>query len=443
MANGYDYRKFGVLYVDDEEQSLKYFPKAFGKDFKVLTANSVEQALKILETEGDGIGIVITDQRMPGKSGVDLLGHLRQARPNIIRILTTAYADIDSAIDAVNSGAIYKYVVKPWNLKDLRGVLLRGMEFFLVQRERDMLFREKLSVLQKLIIADRVRSLAALAAGLSHHIRHSMLALIAFFDLELPNLLEAPATLPTAGNWQDMWGLAQAQSQHVLQVVQKVADTVAEPNYTFADEADLKSLVRSGINQVLAKSPPGSEGKFLLEMSPGLPRLKVDKVLVERLFRILIEQTARLNRPDGTVLVVAKSVVPVWGTTGIQIVITGEGTTWTDQDVASIFTPFTAPKSDPNDLGLDLLSAFFIAYHHGGDLTVHRRPPGGPGFELVLPFSPDVSHRPDLQEDLLEKLFLRYEMMDSAQQSQDVAADASGPQGSLRSQLRGLQDKSP
>jgi len=82
-------------------------------------------------------------------------------------MLTTAYSDLDSAIDAVNSGAIFKYVVKPWDLRELRGCLLRGMEFFLLQQERDTLLREKMSVLQRLVVTDRVRSLAILAAGLA------------------------------------------------------------------------------------------------------------------------------------------------------------------------------------------------------------------------------------------------------------------------------------
>src|SRR4051794_25839859 len=115
MSNGYDYRKFAVLYIDDEEQSLKYFRKGFEKEFRVLTASSVNEATGIIEREGDLLGVVVTDQRMPGKTGVDLLGQLRQTRSGVVRILATAYSDIDSAIAAVNSGAIYKYVAKPWD----------------------------------------------------------------------------------------------------------------------------------------------------------------------------------------------------------------------------------------------------------------------------------------------------------------------------------------
>ncbi len=448
MATGYDYQKFAVLYVDDEEQALKYFPKAFEKDFRVFTAPNVHDALEIISSRADEIAIVITDQRMPGKTGVDLLGQLRQNRPNIIRILTTAYADIDSAIDGVNSGAIYKYVVKPWNIKELRGTLMRAMEFFLVQRERDMLFREKLSVLQRLIITDRVRSLAVLAAGLSHHIRNSMSALQNFFDLGFiaPNTTPnttTDAALNTPAVWENAWSLAQRESQQILKIVQTVTDTVVPPHYCFADEIELHALVRASVDQAASHiAEGGSPGKFIVEMPPGLPRLKVDKTMIERLFTILVERTARLNRPGGTVVVAGKTIVPVWGTSGIQILISGEGAAWTDHDVAAVFTPFTPSKDNPKDLGLDLLSAFFIAYHHGGDLLVHKAPPAGPGFELLLPFSPDAAHRPDLEVDLMEKLFLRFEADDAPQlESPDgpAAANRSAPSaGGLRAYLRTL-----
>ena len=116
----------------------------------------------------------MTDQRMPGEKGVWLLEKARQLRPRIIRILATAYADMDAAIAAVNTGAIYKYVTKPWDPPQLENTLKRGLEFFMVQRERDQLLKEKMSVLHNMMIADRIVSLGLLAAGLSHHIRNAL-----------------------------------------------------------------------------------------------------------------------------------------------------------------------------------------------------------------------------------------------------------------------------
>src|SRR5215216_2726360 len=107
MQNLYDYKKFIILYVDDEEKSLKYFVRAFEDQFRILTAANAQDGLRLLEANKDDIGLLMTDQRMPGEKGIWLLEKARQLRPRIIRILATAYSDMDAAVAAVNSGAIY------------------------------------------------------------------------------------------------------------------------------------------------------------------------------------------------------------------------------------------------------------------------------------------------------------------------------------------------
>jgi signal transduction histidine kinase len=151
-------QSFTVLYVDDEPQSLKYFTKAFQDDFRVLTARSVEEARVLIENDTGELAVVITDQRMPSASGVDLLGWVRVARPHAVRILTTAFSDLEGAIEAVNVGAIFRYVTKPWNLRDLRGILLRAIDVHRLQHDHDVLLHEKRQVLQRLMLIDQVRS---------------------------------------------------------------------------------------------------------------------------------------------------------------------------------------------------------------------------------------------------------------------------------------------
>src|SRR3974377_84540 len=159
MQNLYDYKQFAILYVDDEEKSLKGFTRAFEGEFRILTAANAQDGLKLLEQHADEIGLLMTDQRMPGEKGVWLLERARQLRPRIIRILATAYADMDAAIAALNTGATYKYVTKPWDPPQLENTLKRGLEFFIVQGERDRLLQEKMSVLHNMMISNRILSL--------------------------------------------------------------------------------------------------------------------------------------------------------------------------------------------------------------------------------------------------------------------------------------------
>src|SRR5262249_60780 len=204
MQNLYDYRKFAILYIDDEEKSLKNFTRAFEDQFRILTASTAQEGLDMLEQHKDEVGLLMTDQRMPGEKGVWLLDKARQLRPRIIRILATAFADVDAAIAAVNTGAIYKYVTKPWDPPALENTLKRGLEFFMVQRERDQLLREKMSVLHNMMIADRIVSLGLLAAGLSHHIRNALVAVKTFLDLAPAKMEEEKLELNELRN-PDFW----------------------------------------------------------------------------------------------------------------------------------------------------------------------------------------------------------------------------------------------
>lgn len=145
MESLYEYEKCAILYVDDEEKSLKYFTRAFGDKFKILGAVNASEGYRLLEQHRDEIGLLITDQRMPGEKGIEFLQRARQLHPDAIRILTTAYSDLDVAVEAVNSAAISKYITKPWDIPQLEMVLRQACESFAEKRERDLVVETKAS----------------------------------------------------------------------------------------------------------------------------------------------------------------------------------------------------------------------------------------------------------------------------------------------------------
>ena len=98
MESFYPKQPVEILIVDDEPQAVKYFKKAFGAKYEVLTATSADEAESLVLSGDHNIGLVITDQRMPGRSGVSLLNRIRNERPDIVRMLTTAYADLDTIL---------------------------------------------------------------------------------------------------------------------------------------------------------------------------------------------------------------------------------------------------------------------------------------------------------------------------------------------------------
>jgi len=157
MLNQDPNSKCGILYIDDEEKALKYFKMAFSAKFEVFTASSGSAGLEILREEAPRIGIVISDQKMPEMQGAEVLGIAREEFPHVVRILTTAYSDLDSAIQAVNKGHIYQYIVKPWEIQDLGMILQRAADYYQVLSERNQLLSLKMTTLQRMVCSDRVK----------------------------------------------------------------------------------------------------------------------------------------------------------------------------------------------------------------------------------------------------------------------------------------------
>ena len=112
-----------VVYVDDEELARKYFARAAGSDYDVLLADGADEAMTILRREGARVAILVTDFRMPGRHGGDLLRQVSQEYPHIVRILVTAYADKDALTEADNSGEVFRIVEKPLGVGKVRAVL--------------------------------------------------------------------------------------------------------------------------------------------------------------------------------------------------------------------------------------------------------------------------------------------------------------------------------
>ena len=179
----YDYRKYKVLFVDDEEKACKYFTRAFENTFDIITCENGVEASNVFKERKDEIAVIVTDQRMPEMTGVEFLDEVYRSAPDIIRILSTAYSDLTAAVDAVNRGQIYKYVTKPWDISGMEANLRRGMEFFLLKKERDQLVKSKLVGLERMIGLSRVTSLTLAPVLQGHAIKNLNAVVFNFLKL--------------------------------------------------------------------------------------------------------------------------------------------------------------------------------------------------------------------------------------------------------------------
>ncbi len=409
VSNVLDYKKFAILYVDDEEKSLKAFARAYEDQFWIFTAASAQDGLKLLEEHQDKIGLLMTDQRMPGEQGVWLLEKARQLRPRIIRVLATAYADLEAVIAAVNTGAIYKYVNKPWDPPQLEMTLKRGLEFFMVQRERDQLFKEKMAVLHHMMVADRVISLGLLAAGLSHHIRNSLVAVKTFLDLAPLKLQEEKIDMDGLRNpefWKEYYQNVQGQVEKINDLLKDLWLASEKAPFQFADKVRLDEV----ISQLLESMKPGFAAKGIQvknNIPDTLPPLMVDKPKFNRLFELLLKDEL-VSLPAGSTITISARVSPESSTQKreIQVEIQDDGPGLPQEALRVIFDPFVVRTDSPQEYGISLMACYFIIHHHGGRIEARNVEPHGTLFTMRLLTNPNQPPLVEENREFLQKVLM-------------------------------------
>ncbi len=157
VSQGLRYYEYPVLVVDDEPENLQAFLLNFRDSFTVHTAESGPEALRMLAERE--YAVLLSDQRMPGMSGVELLERTVDSYPDLVRVVVTGYTDNESLIQAINQGRIYHYVTKPWNHQELGVTLRRAIERYAMAAHNRQLIadlrRSKQDIERKLKQANR------------------------------------------------------------------------------------------------------------------------------------------------------------------------------------------------------------------------------------------------------------------------------------------------
>jgi two-component system probable response regulator PhcQ len=251
-----------ILFVDDEATAVKYFQRAVGPLAGVITAGSVEEGKVLLDAHAGTLAVLVSDQRMPGAYGNELLFYAWDKYPHIVRILTTAYSELEHTVEAVNQGQIHRYIQKPWEIAALRVEMKQALELARLRKEHAQLLREKLLIRQKQIIANRIGTVYALCAGLAEPAHYVPI------EAYLSAALEAGLTAPEP-DWllMDFSDLVAAEAFRAGAFVCIVRDHLAAIEQRYPD-----ALVETVID-MLAELPGGraqrQSASALLMTVPG------------------------------------------------------------------------------------------------------------------------------------------------------------------------------
>jgi CheY-like chemotaxis protein len=376
-------RRFGVLYVDDESMSLKYFRELFEGIAPVFTAESVRTGHDVFKQNQEQIGLVLSDQKMPDGLGLDFLATIKANNPRPLRILVTAYADLNSAVGALNDGLLYSYLTKPWDPEDQERRITQALDYFEVIHQRDKLLEEKSLAFQQLTMADKAASMDILSCGLNHHMRNSLTAVHTFLELT-PLKLEEELGRPARDMefWGEFYHQTRKQIHRMTGILTNLWEASNSRDLKISDHIDIASLFRNAGTLVLDENDP-----IHFQISGQIIEAEVsgDKTKLNQMARLLFQESKTNLKNGGNIEI---SIFPDAKINGYAISFIDDGPPVAPEDLNRLFDPFYVRVDQPNEFGMNLVACYLIVFHHGGTMTARILPDGRNAIHFTLPRVP-------------------------------------------------------
>jgi signal transduction histidine kinase len=356
-----------ILVIDDEESMRDSCSQILIKDgFLAETAENGSAGLeKIKEKKPD---LALIDLKMPGISGMEVLEKTKEIDPNLISIVITGYATIESAVEAMKKGA-YDFLPKPFTPEQLRIIIRRGLERRKLALETESLRREKKLMEENFITM------------VSHQLRSPLVAILQYFEVILGGMAGDISEKP-----KEMIGRAKDRLENLLNLINDWLDAARLNGGQIVDKLKPLSL-KSVINKIVEDMKPlAQKDDISLGFGPCSENdlVQGDDETLEQVFSNLITNAIRYNRPKGQVIISIKEnkdfIAAEVQDTGIGIA---------KEHLPFIFDQFyRVSRSEGQKVkgtGLGLFIAKKIVDAHGGSIQVSSEPGKGSTFTVLLP----------------------------------------------------------
>lgn len=375
-------RKNSVLVVDDEPLALKYFERMFQDRYEVLCAPSARIATRILETHGEAIGVVLSDQRMPGGSGLELLVHVRDRFPATIGLLTTAYSDAATLVQAINTGAVFSFVSKPWEMKELEHTLVRA---FANRKDRIRMATPsglKLAEATAESLEHSIAKAGFIAAKIGHYVNNAFCPVTFLIDQLIANH-RASESLPL--------DFLEGLRKHIADVsstLRELEETRGRLSPSSFSPVDVGAIL-GGVLQETAFMREQKKLRLETDFQSPLPTVRGVPQQIEKMFRFMIAEQLVSLPPES--LVSVRLSTGKSGATNRHVKLDFEDYVPVSRGISeeTLLQPFHVRGSDPKAFGVFLISCYFIARNHGGGLSTRVKKESGLIHSIILPCQRD------------------------------------------------------
>jgi signal transduction histidine kinase len=383
-----------LLVVDDEPEVLQSVHDLLRLNYRVITCTTGPRALEVLRSTED-VQVIMSDQRMPEMTGVELLRRAKAIRPETTRLLFTAYADIRTVIDAINKGHVFRYLAKPWDPEELEAVVRQAVEHHNLIVEKNRLVAELQATNAKLIEANRLKG--AFIEVASHELNTPVTVVLGM--LELWRISQAEAASPVERQWVDRIGAA---AQRLARTVERMLKLVRSGEFGRSLEREtiqLEPILQRAIDD-LAPYFELRHQSVVLEIEPGLGPIEADPDKIADVLINLVANAVKFTPDEGTIRIDAATdrSAPGW----VRVRVRDEGAGVPSGDQQHLFEPFftgfdTLRHSSgeyqfrKRGIGLGLWLVKTFVELHGGRVEVASIPGAGSTFSFLLPRSPETA----------------------------------------------------
>ncbi|MBK9515777.1 MAG: hybrid sensor histidine kinase/response regulator [Anaeromyxobacter sp.] len=383
----------GVLLVDDEPLNLRVLKDLLEERWTVHQATSGAEALRIAAAVP--LDVVVTDQRMPGMSGVELLAALRELRPDLAGIVITGFADMQALESAINRAHAFRFLRKPWESDDViqaveqasalvaQGRTIAQLVQLLAARGEEL--KASLRTLQdqqqQLLHLERVGTLGRLASGIAHDLKNVMTGLRSA-EAELQALDVDP-------DLRSFLALGLAHVDSLLRTLQTLRDFSRSGSLELvAGLVEPAQLVETSV-AICRLDLSYRMRRVVPRVAPGLPLLRADGQKLIQVLVNLVRNALQASEDGGEVRISAEALPEG----GLLLAVEDDGPGVPEALRARLFQPFATGRGEQG-LGMGLYMARLIAETHGGRIAVGSGQRGGARFEVVLPSNGPVEGPP-------------------------------------------------